>query len=207
MLSNVDERINRRTLLETLIGCSLEVWEADRFGRKIGGYIKKPVDIITNQFGTFLANVIAAYTGSRYMAVTCTMKTTGAADETMAFFEVGSSGHYSMGFSTAVLPLGCRVGVGTGASAAARTDYNLQTQVGSWTALSGNAVWTSATGKVTFAGSVLLASEANVTEAGLEVILSNQAGVAKNFLFLHDVFGAVPIAAGKYAHVAYELQL
>jgi len=202
MLSNVDERINRRTLLETLIRCSLEVWEADRFGRKIGGYVKKPVDIITDQFGTFLANMIAAYTGATSLQVICSMKDTANASRNIGFFHstqpAGSSGGKIAG---------CLVGVGTGALAAARTDYNLQTQVGSWTALSGNAVWTSATGKVTFAGSVLIAAGADITEAGLEVILNDTGGTVRNFLFLHDVFGAVPIAAGKYAHVAYELQL
>jgi ethanolamine utilization microcompartment shell protein EutS len=81
---------------------------------------------------------------------------------------------------------GCRVGVGTGATAAARTDHNLQTQVGSWAATSGTASWTSATGLVQFAGSVLLMAGATV-------------------LMFHDIFSGVVIAAGKYAHVAYTL--
>ena len=202
MLSNVDERINRRTLLETVIGCSLEVWEADKHGNKIGGYIKKPVDLITDQFGTFLANVLAAYINSTNLHVTCSMKDVAGASKTMAFYTT----QYPMGLSS-YQKLGGLVGVGHGTTAAARTDYNLQSQDGSWTALSGNAVWTSATGKVTFAGSVLLAAGADVTEAGLEVNLSSTTYTLGSFLFLHDIFSVVTIAAGKYAHVAYELQL
>jgi len=180
----------------------LEVWEADKHGNKIGGYIKKPVDIITDQFGAFLATMFAAYTNANSLYVTCSIKDTANASKTIAFF----SSQYTAGLAYN-LKLGCLVGVGHGTTAAARTDYNLQSQDGAWTALSGNATWTSATGKITFAGSVLLASGADVTEAGLEVILASTAPAACNFLFLHDVFSVVTIAAGKYAHVAYELQL
>jgi len=206
MALSIDQRIILRERLDALMSCSLEVWEADKHGNKIGACIKKPVDIITNQFGNYLASMIAAYTGAINLFFSVTVKDTGGTDRTISHFGREAGGYYHAGTSSA-LSLGCRVGVGTGTTAAARTDYNLQTQVGSWTALSGNAVWTSATGKVTFSGSVLLASGADVTEAGLEVILRDTGSLARNFLFLHDVFSAVPIAAGKYAHCAYELQL
>jgi hypothetical protein len=61
---------------------------------------------------------------------------------------------------------------------------------------------------VTFAGSVLIAGGATITEAGLIAYIeqSNQSGPYP-FMLLRDTFDGVPIIAGKYAHLAYTIQL
>lgn len=166
--------------------------------------IYKNNDLILNNFGTLLSLCLIAYTtGNETPSGSVIDVSNGARTITIYYYNT----YAYQWFYYPSANQGVRIGVGTGSSAAARTDYNLQTQVGSWTPISGNATYTSATGQVTLAGSILLSSAYTVTEAGLTIDGNDISGARRQVLMFHDVFAGVSIAAGKYAHVAYTLQL
>jgi hypothetical protein len=184
---------------------NLQVYQVDQpNGKPTGPMMYKDNDLILDNFGLFMASFIAAYTGAASLSVPVTLKDTGGANRTVSVWNATAS---TIATSSYLQNVGCLIGVGTGTTPAARGDPNLETQVGSWTPLGGNSTWTSGAGTVTFAGSVLIAGGATVTEAGLEIILRDTGNVIRNVLFLHDVFDGVPVGVGKYAHVAYTLQL
>lgn len=168
----------------------------------------KDNDLILDNFGGFLSAFISAYTGS-VLAVGYSMNSTANVSKTNYVWYTSNSNEFNRATQS---QNGWLVGVGNPVSptAPARPNYNLQTQVGSWTPLSGNSTWTTGTGQITFAGSVLLAAGATVTEAGAvcQMELGDYSGAGYGqYLMFHDTFSGVVIAAGKYAHVAYTLQL
>jgi hypothetical protein len=185
------------------VGVILDVCQSDRYGNPTGPHRKKHNDLVLDNLGAFLAALFAAYTGAtRY--VCGNMVDTSGTSRTVCPYTTT----WGALFNRYDKALGCLVGVGAGTTTEQRSDYNLETQVGSWTPLSGDAAWTSAAGTVTFAGSVLIAGGATITEAGLIAYMeqSNQTGPYP-FMLLHDMFDGVPIIAGKYAHLAYTIQL
>ena len=164
----------------------------------------KENDLILDNFGLWLSSFFVPGSQNPYTAVS--VKDTGNTSRNVSAWGSTSTNVAVSQYQHSV-NLACSVGVGTGATAAARTDYNLQTQAGSWTALGGGSAWTSAAGNVTFAGSVFLSAGATVTESGVIVDWNGTDNVSRRVLIFHDVFSGVAIAAGKYAHVAYTIQL
>lgn len=191
------------------IGTRLTVYETDYPGGPPNDptkVMRKDNDLLLDNFGLLLAAFIAPYTGSAGIISGCTIKDTAGATHPVYVWYSSTSSIINRDYRAS----GWLVGVGNNVSptAPARTDYNLQTQVGSWSPISAPGIWTSAAGTVTFTGSVLLAGGATVTEAGVEAILERGDGTATaTYLMFHDTFTGVPVAAGKYAHAAFTWQL
>ena len=99
------------------------------------------------------------------------------------------------------------IGIGTGTTPVARTDYKLQTQVGSWTAddtptISGDSI--------IVAAGITLTSGATVSEAGLALEgVENGGSYSYNFMFLifHDTFTGFAVSADQTVQVQYTLNL
>ena len=189
----------------------LEVWECDTpDGPPTGPVMCKDWDLMLNNFGTFLALEIVPYNSGAAPLVSGAVNDVSNTVRYISHYVDGLSASDLFLYSNASSAIGTRVGVGVGGgSGPARSDYNLASGAGSWTALSGNAQWTSGTGQVTFAGSVLMSSNlsTNVTEAGMTIDGHDMGGTTRQVMMFHDVFSGVQIASGKYAHVAYTLQL
>jgi hypothetical protein len=168
----------------------------------------KDNDLILDNFGLYLLSLLQPYTTLSIGLATVSLKDTGGTNRSMSAWGNASANTYVFTVIGAT-QRGLRIGVGIGTTPAARTNYNLETQVGSWAATSGNPTWTSATGQLSFAGSVLLADGATVTEAGAAIngtYITNSTNPYQIMMF-HDVFDGVEIAVGKYAHVVGTLQL
>jgi len=187
--------------LNEIFTVTVRVGEADDpSGRNVRWKAEKEVDLILNNFGILLAGLIrpvpAVTTGK-----SVTMKDTSGIDRTVYVYQsTGVSPYY---FNTGLA--GTRIGVGSSSQAAARTDYNLITQLGSW-ASTGDGVWTSATGKITFSGSVYLSEGGTVREVGFLGYFQYSGGIG-GFLLFRDVISDVAIGAGKYAFVQYTINL
>lgn len=185
--------------IDELIKTRVEVWEEDALGNRLSKGSCKDSDMINDNLGKILANLFCAYNAGT-LEVSTTVQDTGNASRTFKTVTDSQNFNYHV-------ERGGRIGVGTGAVAPARTDYTLGTQVGSWTAFSADGVWTSAAGTITFAASVLIAAGATVTESGVIWHYRDSTGTRRDILVIRDTFAGVAIAAGKYAHVAYTLQL
>lgn len=167
-----------------------------------------PDDLITSQMITLLGNF--------WGGTNCpSMKNTGGSTITPCALGTSGCGSSSpfvgfydeicYGSSTYVGTSGdgAFIGIGTGTTPPARSDYNLQTQVGSWVAVNTPTIGASS---VVVAAGITLTSPANVTEAGLAEALGPNAGAGK-FLFFHDTFSAISLSSDQTLQVQYTLNL
>lgn len=193
---SVDQRIIRHGLIK---GVRLRVWENDEHYRRVSRGICKDQDMILDNFANFMAaQFLAAISG--VLESTVSLKNTAGAACT--FKIISQDTNYIWNYAD---NNGVRVGVGTVDTGLARTNVTLAGQVGSWTASAADALWTSATGKITFAGDVLIAAGATVKEAAIIVKYRDSGGTFRDIAFLRDVFAGVDITAGHYAHCDYEI--
>jgi hypothetical protein len=168
----------------------------------------KDNDLILDNLGQIYAALFGIFISNTAKNITLTDNTNTS--RTVMIWDNGNSAAHMEFVANASYTLGTRVGVGNPdpATAPTRGDYNLQSQIGSWTSIGTYGSWTSATGKVQFAGSVLLDDGGTVTEAGVLTRFRLTAAPSyADFLLLRDTFEGVEIPPGKYAHVEGELQL
>lgn len=191
----LDARIKRSR------GIKLEVWEADRFGNRLSKGICKDNDLFTDQAGGMIAALMMSPTrGSGEPPTVSIGKDTGNTARSAKIYTTSNWMTYYNNY-------GIRVGVGTGVGAAARTDYTLGTQVGSWTAPGANGVYSSVSGAITLAGNVVIVAGATVTEAALTCDVRDNGGTMRQMMICRDVYEGVVIGAGNSAHCAYTIQL
>jgi len=174
-----------------------------RIGESIDGRIarilvEKKSDLILDNFGVWLAGIIRAIPPAQAIT-SVTLYDTGNTARTVNLYGSPTIGTYG-GLT------GTEVGVGSSSQAAARTDRNLVSQLGSRSNTS-SGVWTSATGLITFSGSVLLSAGGTVREAGFFASWRDSGDTVRVFMLFRDVISDVVISAGKYAFVQYTIQL
>jgi len=93
---------------------------------------------------------------------------------------------------------GGSIGVGTGTNPVARTDYNLQTQVGSAVAVNTPTI---AGNSIVFVAGITLTSAATVTEAAFFATT----GDTVSYMIFHDEFTGISISADQTIQVQYTL--
>ena len=173
----------------------------DPEGRTVRWKTEKQVDLILDQFGKWLAGLIRPVPGAA-TPKTVTLKDTGGTNRTVYVFGTSSAGSQVFNGQLA----GTRVGVGSSNQAAARTDYNLISQLGSL-AETNDGLWDSGAGTITFVGSVYLSAGGTVRETGFFGYWYEGTGSRYTFMLFRDVISDVVIGAGKYAHIQYTINL
>lgn len=161
----------------------------------------KDKDLVLDQFGKFFAAVFKQHA-------------VGADDQTISINDTGGAARTVYVYSNQAHLIYCDnddegmlVAVGTDGTTPTRSDTNLGAQVDTTTAIGGDAVWTSANGTVTMAGSVAAAANRSLQECGLIARWQDSLSARRNFLLFRDTFPVVSVAIGKFATCAYTLQL
>jgi len=169
---------------------------------------KSPIaDLFTNNFGYILGGLLAASIANVDYTFTGCKDITNAAASFIIYYS--GSGGYSLGFYNAGSGAkGLQLGVGSGVTAPARTDYNLQTILGAWTAVTNTTdLYSNSTYQVITTCSITLAAGGTVNEAGAALILSNPSGTTKTIMVAHDVISpAVGVPAGAAAIPSWTVQ-
>ena len=161
-----------------------------------------PNDIITNQLIKYFTDTIAGGTAQCGAMNNLAGSATNMCDSSIASLYVTYSSvrpdTYEGGY----------IGIGTGSTAPTRSDYKLQTQVGSWAAvdtpvISGNSI-------IAAAG-ISLTSGATISEAGFAIESPMGGGTFADTsymaLIFHDTFTGFAVSAQQTVQVQYTLNL
>jgi len=185
--------------LNEAITVTVRVGEADDpLGEDVRWKLEKEVDLILDQFGKWLAALIRPVPGAS-QSKTVQLQDITNATRTLNIYATSNTFNYG-GLS------GNYVGVGSSNQTPVRSDYNLISQLGSLAVVT-DGVWTSATGKITFSGSVYLSAGGTVREVGFFAYYFDSGAAYRTFMLFRDVISDVVIGAGKYAFVQYTINL
>lgn len=100
------------------------------------------------------------------------------------------------------------IGIGTGTTAPARTDYSLETQVESYTApTAGYPTWDSASGNVTISASIPITNTRTITEACLSARWVDTSGSVYYFTMFRDTWAGTSTVSGDTMVITYIHQL
>lgn len=185
------------------LGVSLHLTVLDPDG-SVASSANYPNDIITNQFIEFFGNFFGGNNCFNLNAVAGSGKS--VCNEAVSPFVTAYSCCYTYFYDGGD---GGYIGIGTGTVAPARADSALESQVGSWTPISTPVV--SGTSVIVASG-ITLTSPETISEAGFAVQTGgwtttptpafNTNGL---FLFFHDTFTGIPVAADQTLQVQYTL--
>jgi hypothetical protein len=202
MAENLSYFQNSRNLLDQInVGLNLRVLNPD--GSMVSN-TSYPDDIITNQFVEFFGNFLGGNNCFNLNAVGGSGKS--VCNEAVSPFVTAYACCYTYFYDGGD---GGYIGIGTGTVAPARTDSALESQVGSWTPISPPVV--SGTSVIVASGITLTAAE-TISEAGFALQTGgwtttqtpafNTNGL---FLFFHDTFTGISVAADQTLQVQYTL--
>lgn len=181
-----------------------EVLAVDKNG-KILGRGKSPIqDLFVNNFGNWLGSLLLLTPSGTNLSVSLT--DTGNVARTLYMWGVTAASMFNYpGTGTT----GLFLGVGSGVSAPARTDYKLQTQLGSWTgAANGTNLYNASTYQIVTTSSILISAGGTVNEAAAAFVFNDSGGVLRTIMVAHDAISpAVVIPAGASAVPTWTVQI
>jgi hypothetical protein len=183
-----------------LIG-RFEVRVVDKKG-KVLGIGKSPVaDLFTNNFGNILGSIFA-WPGTGGVPILSLKDITNAAVTAYSWYA-----NYSW-FGNGSYAVGLQLGVGSNATAPARTDYNMGTLLGAWTNVTNSTdLYSASTFQIITTCSITLASGGSVVEAGAAFVLYNSIGGTKTVMIAHDAISpTVVVPAGAAAIPSWTVQ-
>ena len=183
-----------------------EVLAVDKNG-KIVGRGKSPIqDLFVNNFGNILGGLLVQDpTGG---TVTVSVTDTGNGARTLqTWYGGGSVLLFNSGAGAGTQ--GLQLGVGSGVAAPARTDYKIQTQLGSWTFVNNTTnLYNAATSQIVTTCAIVIAAGGTVNEAGAAYYANDSGSTARTVLLARDAISpAVVIPAGASAVPAWTVQI
>lgn len=189
--------------------CTVEITPVDKDGNPVGETVCRENDLFTHNFGLWLSMYFKPYDiGAPLPAWSISLLDTAGIPRTVYTWTTDQYASLHM-VEYAAGP-GFNIGVGTGVTAANRTDTNLESPVGTWQTAGGitQAQWLPTSGVLKFSGVVFIPTNTAITECGLALKLWFGAGTTDYwFLMSRDVFSAINIAGGNYASVTYTISL
>ena len=169
--------------------------------------VKKPDDLLTAQFIGFLATVLKGTpsVGSN----TVVLKNDANADKTIrvqddiASFQDNSITDSGAGSAKK----GGIVGIGTGSTAPARSDYSLETKVEAYSDITSAPVWDPTAGTISLSGNVAITGSRTITEAILGVKWRDTGATDQVFIFARDTFAGQAVVNTDVVAVSYVITL
>jgi hypothetical protein len=102
---------------------------------------------------------------------------------------------------------GAHIGIGTGTTSPIGSNYCLESQHGSWTAISQAPLWNSTQGNVTITSSIACTSSVSISEAVLMVQWVDTGSTVRQFALCRDTFTPISVINGDSVAVAYSICL
>lgn len=186
----------------------VEAYDAE--GKQVGHAESAENDLLLNNFGFFLSNILPAGISTGTLTFS-TMIARGGVGITVTTYSSGptTASKLYFGLLSQATSIGAYVGVGTSSTAPARTDTDLNGLLSITAATSSG--YGTASNQVIIAGAPIISSAATVAEAGVYANLVGTAGVGGNItmiLFAHDlVTPNLAIPSGGVASVNWALQI
>ena len=156
-----------------------------------------PNDLILNNFVAWWAIMTLGTTES----MTTDGNSAGNVGDTMYATDTTGAGNFYT-FGSVVVGAGGYIGIGTGSTSPARTDYKLQTQVGSYSAVD-SAIYIQGAQSITFASGFTLTSGATISEAGY----FTKTVAPSYYMLFHDTFTGFAVSADQSVQIQYTLNL
>lgn len=166
-----------------------------------------PEDLILDNFGLFLAgnvrNPVATYSGGVFKDIANVSKTINV-------FGQAAGSAYNYGYSA--LACGTLLQLGSGTTAAARSNYAIQTALGTapenTTFGTGYGSYAAGTGYVNFASSITAGGSGTVNETGFFGRWVDQTQSLVTIMLFHDILGSgVAFIAGNSLIVSYSIAI
>lgn len=163
--------------------------------------ISNPNNLITDQFGTWLAGFLRQPVGA---AASVSMTETGGVTKTINVW------HSTTNFNDTINARGSRVQVGSGSTAATRADYDVETAFG--TAPESSPFVTGAgsyaAGAIGVSGSISAGGAGTIAETCLFGYIGDDTATVFDFLYFHDILGSTEaFVAAQTITVAYTINL
>lgn len=189
--------------MKHIIKIQATVTVKDKNGKVLAVAKSHPNNLILNNFGLMLAGLIRG--------------PIAAAGSLITLNDVVPSAQTIRAYNTAVYTFNCanlatgtQVQVGSGTTAAARTNTNIETAFGTSPEntrfATGDGSYVN--GIITFSGSVTAGGNGTINEVGLFGAWSSSVGALKYFMLFHDILAAgIPFVAGNIIIVSYSIQL
>lgn len=177
--------------------------------RDANGNIKasftKPDDLITKQFIDFLGTF---FTGVYATEQTLVMKNDANTDKTFKIWSETSTvtGTYCDSV-TGTSRKGGIIGIGTGTTAPARSNYALETKVESYADITTIPTWDTSTGIVSATASITITGSRTITEAVIGVRWIDSSSTEQVIIFAHDTFAGVSCVATDVFSLTYAFTL
>ncbi|MDG7000804.1 MAG: hypothetical protein JRN15_17055 [Nitrososphaerota archaeon] len=156
-----------------------------------------PNDLILNNFIEWWAIMTLGTTES----MTNDAGSAGNVGDTLYAVQSGSYGNFYT-FGGPLVGAGGYIGIGTGSTSPARTDYALTTKVGSYSAVD-SAIYIQSAQTITFASGFTLTSGATISEAGY----FTKAASGSYYMLFHDTFAGIAVSADQSVQIQYTLNL
>jgi len=190
------------------IQTTLQIQVYDSNGVLRDSVVKKD-DLVLNNFRIFLCGVFVPVYNQNSKTVSL-KDTTNAARviHTRSTSTTYSTNTYSDS-SSGTAAKGGVIGIGIGSTAPTVSDYNLENQVESYTAItSGYPTWTSATGNVTITATIPITATRTITEAALGCVWIPSTGVIEyTFIHFRDTFAGVVVHNLDTCVITYFIEL
>jgi hypothetical protein len=178
--------------------------------RDIDGNIKyqfiKEDDLITKQFIDFTSVFFSGVTQTADVSVV--LKNDANTDKTFTIWSESSTitAKYSDS-ATGTSRKGGLIGIGTGTTAPARTNYALETKVESYADITTVPVWDTSTGIVSATANIAITGSRTITEACIGVRWIDTASSEQVIIFAHDTFAGVSVVNTDVFSLTYAFTL
>ena len=159
--------------------------------------ITHPNDLILNNFIHWWAIMTLGTSES----MTTDGNSAGNVGDTL-YTSYGSGAGNFYNFGGVTPGYGGYIGIGTGTTTPARTDYALTTKVGSYSAVD-SAIYIQGAQTITFASGFTLTSGATISEAGY----FTRADSGSYYMLFHDTFTGIAVSADQSVQIQYTLNL
>lgn len=156
-----------------------------------------PNDLILNNFIEWWAIMTLGTTES----MTTDGNSAGNVGDTLYTSDATGYGNFYT-FGGPLVGAGGYIGIGTGSTSPARTDYALTTKVGSYSAVD-SAIYIQSAQTITFASGFTLTSGATISEAGY----FTKAASGSYYMLFHDTFAGIAVSADQSVQIQYTLNL
>lgn len=166
----------------------------------------KEDDLLTKVFVDWMT----AYFSGMYSSsdVTIVEKNDANADKTISIWSISITyaGHYSDSAS-GTSRKGGLMGIGTGTTAVARTNYALETKVESYADITASPTWDTATGTVSMVANIAITGSRTITEAMLGVRWIDTSSTEQVFMLAHDTFSGISVVNLDVCSITYTITL